>query len=146
MVSETVRTLLTMPPREVIARTAVGEADSLGNAGMQATINTAQNRVNSGVKNFGIDLVGCLTFPWQYSVWNAGNARIPFLLKMDRDDYSFCMALDLADQALAGTLDDITNGSTHYFNHLTVKNYPSSYLGINLFELEPHWYYRAKPY
>lgn len=146
MVSETIRILLAMPPREVIARTAVGEADSLGSTGMQATINTGQNRVNSGVRTFGSDLVGVFTFPEQYSVWNEGNARIPFLLKMDRDDYSFCMALDLADQTLAGELKDITNSSTHYFNHLTVRHYPLSYLGVNLFVLEPHFYYRAAPY
>ena len=135
-----------MPLREVIARTAVGEADILGLRGMQATINTGQNRVNSGVKTFGSDLVGVFTWPWQYSVWNAGNPRIPFLLKMTDDDANFSAALALADQALAGTLEDITNASTHYFNHLTVDPPPDSYQGVNLFVLEPHWYYRAAPY
>jgi hypothetical protein len=135
-----------MPLREVIARTAVGEADILGLKGMQATINTGQNRVNSGVRTFGSDLVGVFTWPEQYSCWNPDNQRMPFLLKMSDDDPMLSAALVLADQALAGTLPDITNSSTHYFNHLIVDRPPDSYQGVNLFVLDPHWYYRAKPY
>lgn len=133
-------------PRQVIAMCAVGEADSLGLTGMTATINTGQNRVNSCVTTFGRDLVGVFTWPWQYSCFNADNPRLPFLFKMGDSDAMFSAALVLADQALAGTLKDITDRSTHYVNWKTVNPMPEWATGTPRFICGPHNYYRVSPY
>lgn len=135
-----------MPLRNVIALTAVGEADSLGLTGMTATINTGQNRVNSGVTTFGSDLVGVFIWPEQYDVWLPNNSRLPTLLKLDEDDPSYSVALILADQALAGTLEDVTNGSTHYVNPKLVRILPSWAAGKPLFTCGLQIYFRVKPY
>lgn len=140
------QTLAAMRPRNVIAMTAVGEADDLGLTGMTATINTAQNRVNSGVTTFGVDLVGVLTWPWQYSTLNANNPRLPFLLKMNDNDPMYAAALILADQALAGTLEDITSGSTHYVNPKLVDPLPDWATGIPRFTCGQQLYFRVSPY
>jgi N-acetylmuramoyl-L-alanine amidase len=137
------RQIMNLPTREKIARTAWGEADILGLTGMQATINTGQNRIASGETWWGDDLDSVFIHPWQYSCWNSDNKRLPAILSVDETDPNFADALGLADQALAGNLIDITDNSTHYFNHLIVNPPPASFQGTPLFVLEPHWYYRA---
>lgn len=138
--------LANMRPRNIIALVAVGESDSLGLTGMTATINTGQNRVNSGVTTFGSDLVGVFTFRDQYSCLRTDNARLPYLLKLTDDDPMYGAALVLADQALSGTLKDITNGSTHYFAPNEVESPPDWAVGPPRFTCGNQLYYRVKPY
>jgi cell wall hydrolase len=136
--------------REVIAMTAKMEADILGAKGMQATINTVQNRLASGYTWWGNDLRDICLYaahdqPWhQYSCWNFDNSRLPKILSADPLEPLYAAALQLADEAMAGLLDDITNGSTHYVNHLIVHPLPKWASEANRrWTLEPHWYYRA---
>lgn len=133
-------------PRDIIAITACGEAENLGLTGMTATINTGQNRVNSGIQTFGSDLVGVFTFRDQYSCLRPDNARLPYLLKLTDDDPTYSAALVLADQALAGTLSDLTHGSTHYFAPNEVESPPDWAVGPPRFTCGNQLYYRVKPY
>lgn len=98
----------------IIARTAWGENRSLGRAGMQATINTGQNRVASGRTWWGRDLRHVFIFPYQYSCWNAGDPNRSKLVAVTEDDAQFAIALELATYACAGQLTDITNGADSY--------------------------------
>lgn len=144
--------LFQRPAREVIALTALGEADCLGDVGMIATINTGQNRLSSGIKWWGNDLPSIFlhagkTGIHQYSCWNADNPRLPSLLEIretnPKPQYGspFCDALMFADEAMAGTLADITNGATHYYSTDIPK--PSWARGREpTFTLGKHVYYR----
>lgn len=140
-----------LTPRQAIALTAVGEADILGVVGLQATINTIQNRFASGERWWGHDLrsialcqAANAPHVHQYSCWNGSNPRLPALLATSELDKSYAAALALADEALAGDLADLTDGSTHYVNHELVDPLPDWATDANKrWTLEPHWYYRV---
>lgn len=102
--------------REIIARTAWGEARSLGHDGMQATINCIQNRLLSGVTWWGSTLRTICIRPWQFSCWNANDPNRPKLLSVGETDPQYIIALGLADSAINGTLVDISNCSDSYYD------------------------------
>jgi len=136
------------PDREVLAMTAWAEADMLGTRGMQATLNTVQNRMRSGVVWWGKTLREICLFVargsvWhQYSCWNGDNPRLPAILGVTPQDPAYAVALELADAALAGKLRDVTHGATHYYNHKLVPKPPRWALTKDpCYKLEPHWYY-----
>ena len=137
-----------MIPREAVARTAWGEADMQGIRGMHAVINTAVNRLNSGVRWWGRTLDGICLFKYQevhqYSCWNLENRRLAAIRAVDETNPLYAEALRLADLALVGKLPDITNGATHYYNHMIVKTPPRwARQAPPVFKLEPHWFYRV---
>lgn len=101
--------------REIIARTAYGEARSLGHDGMQATICTGQNRLASGVTWWGNSLRTIFLKPWQYSCWNENDPNRPKLLAVTEADLQYKIALELADDALGGTLPDNVAGADSYY-------------------------------
>lgn len=126
----------------ILAKTAWGEARSLGSEGMQATINTAQNRLASGVTWWGNSLRTICLYPWQYSSWNANDPNRPKLLSVTETDPQYAIALGLASEAIDGTLDDITHSATNYFDRRLPKE-PTWALGkAPCFVLEPHIYFR----
>jgi len=100
--------------RNVIARVAWGENRCLGRSGMQATVNTGENRVASGRTWWGSTLRGVFVHPYQYSCLNPGDPNLSKLLAVAEDDPQFQIALELADSAIAGTLPDITGGADSY--------------------------------
>lgn len=102
--------------REIIALTAWGEARGLGSEGMQATINTGCNRVQSGITWWGKTLREVFLKPWQYSCWNATDPNRPKLLSVDAFNPKYSIALGLADTALSGQLDDLTNQADSYYD------------------------------
>jgi N-acetylmuramoyl-L-alanine amidase len=138
-----------MLPREAIARTAWGESDCLGTLGIWATINTGQNRLNSGIRWWGHDLKSIFlhagkTGIHQYSCWNADNPRLQKILALTEENPIYREALDLADFALAGNLADITCHASHYYNHEIIKTPPSWARGrTTCWILEPHWFYEV---
>lgn len=101
--------------QEIVARTAWGEARSLGRDGMQATINTLQNRVASGVHWWGTSLRSCALRPYQYSCWLAADPNRPKLLAVAETDPEFIIAIDLAADAIFGNLPDIVSGADSYY-------------------------------
>lgn len=134
--------------QDTLARTAWGEAANMGVAGMTATLNTVVNRMKSGETWWGTNLPDICLFQsrgiHQYSCWNSNNRQLPKILSVTAGDVLFRVALELASRAIAGTLDDLTDGATHYFNHNITNPVPDWALDKTpLFVLEPHWYYRV---
>jgi N-acetylmuramoyl-L-alanine amidase len=101
--------------RHVLALTSWGEARSLREDGMQATLCVVQNRLASGVTWWGASLRGICLEPWQFSCWNANDPNRSQMLAVPDDDPDMTVALSLADQALAGTLVDNTNQADSYY-------------------------------
>lgn len=136
-----------MTPREKIARTAWGEARGLGITGMTATMNTMANRLASKRTWWGNSLESIATFGrhgiFQYSCWNLKDPNDQKLLNVTSDDVQYQQALVLADQLLAGTLPDVTNGADSYFDK-RLPRWPVWYLGLSpCWTLGPHLYFNT---
>lgn len=105
---------------DVLARTLWGEARGEGTAGMQAVANVVQNRVkvaeSKGEDGFwwGNNIIQVCQKPYQFSCWNRSDPNFQKLQALDESDLYFATAVRLARRALAGALDDITQGATHY--------------------------------
>lgn len=113
--------------RDILARTLYGEARSEGKIGMRAVANTVLNRAM--IADHYMDLhrephplygdgsvaSACLV-PWQYSCWNQNDPNREIIEKVTTDDLAFNDALSIANAVITGVLDDITSGSTHYFD------------------------------
>jgi hypothetical protein len=99
---------------EILALTGVGESESLGEKGMQQTINTVMNRAAADVDWMGgSDVRTVCLQPGQYDCWNPGNDRDRIIsIGTSKPDYQpYVTALGLAESAVAGSLPDITNGA-----------------------------------
>ncbi|MAH04007.1 MAG: hydrolase [Alphaproteobacteria bacterium] len=129
---------------DTLARTIYGEARGEGMAGMQAIANVIMNRVaiSERYKNgywWGKGVIGVCKKPWQFSCWNKGDVNKAKIENIDFDgDFVFAIALDIAEQALLGELEDITNGSTSYHaDYVTPKwvkdDKPKATIGRHLF-------------
>lgn len=98
---------------DILARTLWGEARGEGKVGMQAVANVVMNRVaKPGWWGQGIISV-CLK-PKQFSCWNGDDPNLPKVQAVTTDDSAFVTALEIANEAVAGTLADITMGATSY--------------------------------
>ena len=129
--------------RQVLAYTAWGEARSLGEQGMTATLDTINNRHASGRTWWGSSLRGIALAHYQYSCWNVNDPNLPKMLAVDPKDQQLIIAYDLVDQLLAGTLADITSGADSYFDK-RLPRWPVWYLGLNpCFSLGPHLYFNT---
>ena len=131
--------------KQIIARTAWGEARSLGVVGMTATLCTLQNRLTSGVTWWGQTLRQICLEPCQYSCWNRNDPNRPKLIALDEMEENYQAILPIVDQLISGKLADTTNGATHYFNHLMPAAAWPSWASTHdvVFEIEPHWFYRV---
>lgn len=135
--------------QEIIAKTAWGEARSLGIPGMTATINTGQNRLASGVtwwESRGEDVADTLRsiflFHLQYSCWNSDDPNRALMLSVDKTDEQYSAAMCLAALALNGELSDITSGATNYFDQRMPKPPDWSIGKVPCFAIDPHSYFR----
>jgi len=103
---------------DVLARTLWGEARGEGTAGMQAVANVICNRVKKAQKHggywWGSNVIQVCQKPYQFSCWNRTDPNHLKLLEVEESDLYFATALRIARRALAGSLEDITNGATHY--------------------------------
>lgn len=106
-----------MPPQDaatdILARTIWGEARGEGADGMQAVANVVVNRV-AHPGWWGHTIQEVCQAPWQFSCWNANDPNLIKLLNVDASDPAFAVALDIAAQAVDGSLPDITGGATNY--------------------------------
>lgn len=115
---------------EYLARTAWGEARNQGVPGMQAVINVIMNRVKKGIW-WGDTVQDVVLKPWQFSVWNEDNENSRAMKEVTLDDYQYKVAYELAEKAVNGQLEDITNGATHYHTVYVNPSWASelTYLG-----------------
>jgi len=110
---------LTWPPSDpatVLAATLWMECRSGGKTGMQSVANVVCNRV-ARPGWWGDDIRSVCLVPMQFSSWNEGSTQIPLVQKaMINGDPDWTIALSLANDAVAGKLPDITDGSTLYYD------------------------------
>jgi len=118
---------------DVLARTIWGEARGEGSAGMQAVADVVLNRARIADKKggcwWGNSIVQVCQKPYQFSCWNKDDPNYRKLLSADENDPYFAVAEGIAALAVAGKLDDVTQGATHY--HAAGAT--------------PGWAYREKP-
>ncbi len=127
---------------DVLARTVWGEARGEGTVGMQAVACVILNRVKVAEErgNFwwGNNIIQVCQKPYQFSCWNRSDPNFKKLQDIDESDLYFATALRIARRALAGVLEDMTDGSTHYHAAGTspywVKNEkPRAVIGHHIF-------------
>lgn len=103
---------------DVLARTLYGEARGEGAGGMQAVANVVMNRVKfaqaQGGFWWGNNVIQVCQKPYQFSCWNRSDPNFRKLQAVEESDLYFATARRVGARALAGTLDDLTNGATHY--------------------------------
>ena len=103
---------------DVLARTLWGEARGEGAVGMKAVACVILNRVKiaqaRGSYWWGNNIIQVAQKPYQFSCWNRSDPNFRKLQAVDDGDLVFATALRIARRAAAGTLSDITDGSTHY--------------------------------
>lgn len=98
----------------VLAKTIWGEARGEGVDGMKAVACVVCNRLQRGHRGCHTAAAVCLS-PKQFSCWNANDPSRRRLDRIDREpDAQYLQAFDIASQALAGGLPDITRGALHY--------------------------------
>lgn len=114
---------------DTLARTIFGEARGEGKMGMRAVANTVSNRVMIAehymdlhrephpIYGSGSFESACMA-PYQYSCWNEGDPNREIIEKATTDSPVFADAVSIAQAVISGMLDDVTKGSTHYYNKL----------------------------
>jgi len=112
-----------MSDQDIMARTIWGEARGEGQPGMEAVANVILNRNELWHvhPHFGHGTVQsvCLA-PWQFSCWNENDPNAAKLKAVSFQDPVFAQCLQVASDAIAGIIEDNTNGATYYY----VKNSP----------------------
>lgn len=103
---------------DILARTLWGEARGEGTAGMQAVANVVLNRVRIAQERgkfwWGNTIIEVCQKPYQFSCWNRSDPSFRKLQAVDEKNLYFATALRLARRAMAGALEDLTDGATHY--------------------------------
>lgn len=103
---------MTEDQTDIMARTIYGEARGEGQQGMQAVANVIMNRVKAG-SWYGASVKDVCLKPYQFSCWNDNDVNK--LIITQATDAQLKPARKIAEQAIAGTLQDITGGATHYY-------------------------------
>jgi N-acetylmuramoyl-L-alanine amidase len=104
---------------DVLARTLWGEARGEGVPGMEAVASVILNRVAVAAENngrwwWGANIIQVCQKPYQFSCWNRSDPNFQKLQAVDEKDLYFATAVRIARRAAAGTVEDKTNGATHY--------------------------------
>lgn len=106
---------MTAQDTDTVARTAWGEMRGEGQQGMQAVVNVIYNRVAKQIW-WGLTPIEVCKKPYQFSCWLSDDPNCVKCQNVTTDDPQFTIAMNLATQADAGTLDDITDGACNYFS------------------------------
>ena len=102
---------MTEDQTDYLARTIYGEARGEGARGMQAVANVVMNRVKAGGW-YGASVKDVVLKPKQFSCWNSDDPNRTIILAATAAQLK--QARSIAEQAINGTLPDITGGATHY--------------------------------
>jgi N-acetylmuramoyl-L-alanine amidase len=114
------------PEIDVLARTIWGEARGEGEQGMTAVASVIANRVAIAKRHVGATgkphpefgdgtFAGCCQRHLQFSCWNLNDPNRLKLLAVDTSDSDFVKCLQIANEAIGGSLKDVTKGATHYY-------------------------------
>lgn len=130
---------------DTMARTMWAECRSGGRLGMQGVGGVIVNRAKMPPGYWwGTGLHGVCVQPWQFSCWNAGDPNLPKLQAVTAADPEFAIALDLAAQAVAGTLIDLTNGADSYYARSMISPPSWAKTGVRTYQDDWHNFYRTE--
>lgn len=101
--------------QDVLARTLWGEARGEDCFGRHMVANVIMNRVKHPCW-WGSDVKGVCLKRYQFSCWLGSDPNRAKLLAVTTVDPVFRECLEIAASAIAGRLEDLTKGSTHYAN------------------------------
>ena len=127
---------------DVLARTLWGEARGEGTEGMKAVASVILNRAVVAQKKgkfwWGNNIIQICQKPYQFSCWNRSDPNFRKLQSVDEKDLYFATALRVAHRAVAGVLEDVTGGATHYHASSILPYWakgkaPSSVIGAHKF-------------
>jgi N-acetylmuramoyl-L-alanine amidase len=108
--------------RQLVARTAWGEARGEGQIGLLAVIHVIRNRVMwPGARWWGATYGEVCLKPQQFSCWLPVDPNYRSLLEMRADDPALVAIGELVDRVLDRGHVDPTKGATHYLNRSTVR-------------------------
>lgn len=113
---------------DVLARTIWGEARGEGPNGMMAVAEVIITRVKHA-KRWPNDVISVCQQPFQFSCWNENDPNLGKLLAVDDTDATFAAALDIAQLAVDGLLQNTTKGADHYHEQ----------------SINPRWAHRETP-
>jgi hypothetical protein len=102
---------------EIFAGTLLGESESLGERGMEGTALTIINRAALDLHWMGGNTVrGVCLQKGQYDVWDGGadTNRVSQIMTQNVLYGPYVEAMQIADDGLAGRLQDWTNGAVSY--------------------------------
>lgn len=102
-----------MTARETVARTIWGEARGEQRRGMAAVASIIRNRAVNP-RWWGRDWVSVCKMRWQFSCWNFEDRNRRALLAVGESNREYRIALELADLAMAGALEDETKNADHF--------------------------------
>lgn len=98
----------------ILARTAYGENRGGGVEGMQSVLNVIMNRAAHAGWFGSTPREVCLK-PLQFDCWMPSDPNFHLITTINDSLPVFASAMALAQSALDGMLEDITNGATYYF-------------------------------
>lgn len=136
-------TELTPYQRDILIRTALGEARGEGVEGMADVIQVILNRANSG--DFPADPAAAALQPNEFSAWNpvGRGGNNPSQFSTDSDTYKRGeRALDLV---LSGTRPDYTGGALFYKTPSVKSPFHDSQNKFGTIERNGHLYYPTRP-
>src|SRR5262249_25535579 len=113
-----------------------------GDRGLEAVACVVLNRIGiaqeKGKYWWGSNIIQVCQKPYQFSCWNRSDPNFQKLQAVDETNLYFATSLRIARRAVAGTLNDITNGATHY-HEKSIKPYwirgetPVAHIGNHIF-------------
>jgi len=160
-----------LSPLQMIGLVAYGEARGEGRVGMQAVINTIQNRRIHPLRRFASSSILTATRSpyhaiilkrWQFSCFNLGDPNRAILLNLSdpiaferaiMNNTALRTAVDLCEALRLGRLADITGAADHFFT-IHIPN-PRWTLGMTyrttigrheFWSEEPHYYQSPQTY
>ncbi len=103
---------------DTLARTIYGEARGEPVRGKEAVAAVVMNRVARAMERggwwWGSSVIEVCRRPWQFSCWNADDPNRAQIERADESDREFASCARIARRAVAGALEDPTQGATHY--------------------------------
>lgn len=103
---------------DILARTIYGEARGESISGQEAIASVVLNRVAFASRRggfwWGNTISEVCLKPWQFSCWNEKDPNSKIIKQVSETDVAFCICRRIAARAIAGVLDDLTSGATHY--------------------------------
>ena len=122
-----------------IALTLYGEARGEPYRGKVAVAEVMKRRNSDG------QLWNDILAPYQFSCWNRNDPNLPLIQKADIKDKTFQTCVEVAHAVIAGTVQDSSNGATHYyaFNSMSKPPYWAADMDV-VAQIENHRFLKER--